>query len=167
MLCGSPTHDRAYPAHTGHSPDVVSMSGQRRRRWANIETALGECPVCAGYRALYKAKTQYLLTCEVSRYCLFALHGDIHNPVHDVIADTVTGQAGKVYLFNRSVSAHGRSMKRSITRPSSHPSRQTQTAMEAPGSVCRDVHSLTSRCTLPQWLTHIWWARARQAYKYV
>ena len=28
------------PANTGHSPNVVSMLGQRRRRWANIETAL-------------------------------------------------------------------------------------------------------------------------------
>ena len=32
-----------YPANTGHSPNVVSMLGQRRRRWANIETALGDC----------------------------------------------------------------------------------------------------------------------------
>ena len=36
------------PANTGHSPNAVSMLGQRRRRWANIETALGECPVFAG-----------------------------------------------------------------------------------------------------------------------
>ena len=32
----------------GHSPNAVSMLGQRRRRCANIETALGECPVFAG-----------------------------------------------------------------------------------------------------------------------
>ena len=37
-----------YPANTGHSPDAVSMLGQRRRRCANIETALDECPVFAG-----------------------------------------------------------------------------------------------------------------------
>ena len=36
------------PANTGHSPNAVSMLGQRRRRCANIETALGECPVFAG-----------------------------------------------------------------------------------------------------------------------
>ena len=30
------------------SGDVVSMLGQRRRRWANIETALGECPMFTG-----------------------------------------------------------------------------------------------------------------------
>ena len=36
------------PANTGHSPNAVSMLGQRRRRCANIETALGECPVLAG-----------------------------------------------------------------------------------------------------------------------
>ena len=35
-------------ANTGHSPDAVSMLDQRRRRWTNIETALGECPVFSG-----------------------------------------------------------------------------------------------------------------------
>ena len=30
------------PANTEQSPDVVSMAGQRQRRWANIETVLGE-----------------------------------------------------------------------------------------------------------------------------
>ena len=31
------------PPNTGHSPNAVSMVGQRRRRWANnIETAMGE-----------------------------------------------------------------------------------------------------------------------------
>ena len=29
------------------SPDAVSMTGQRRRLWVNIETALGECHVFA------------------------------------------------------------------------------------------------------------------------
>ena len=36
------------PANTEHLPNVVLMLGQRRRRWANIETAFGECPVFAG-----------------------------------------------------------------------------------------------------------------------
>ena len=36
------------PANTGHSPNVVSMLGQRRRRWANIETTLGEFSMFAG-----------------------------------------------------------------------------------------------------------------------
>ena len=31
------------PANTGHSPNAVLMLGQRRRRCANIETALGVC----------------------------------------------------------------------------------------------------------------------------
>ena len=31
--------------NTVQSPDDVSMSGQRRRQWVNIETALGECQV--------------------------------------------------------------------------------------------------------------------------
>ena len=36
------------PANTGHSPNAVSILGQCRRRWANIETALGGRPVFAG-----------------------------------------------------------------------------------------------------------------------
>ena len=36
------------PANTGHSHNAVSMLGQRRRRWTNIDTALGECPVFTG-----------------------------------------------------------------------------------------------------------------------
>ena len=38
----------SFPANTGHLPDAVSMLDQRRRRWANIETVLSECPVFAG-----------------------------------------------------------------------------------------------------------------------
>ena len=34
-------------AHTRPSPNADSMLGKRRRRWANIETALGECLVFA------------------------------------------------------------------------------------------------------------------------
>ena len=34
--------------NTVHSPDAVSVLGQRRRRWASIETELGEFPVFAG-----------------------------------------------------------------------------------------------------------------------
>ena len=32
-------------ADTGHSPNAFSMLGQSRRKWPNIETALGEYPV--------------------------------------------------------------------------------------------------------------------------
>ena len=35
------------PNNTSHSPDAVLMLGQRRRRWTNIETELGECLVFA------------------------------------------------------------------------------------------------------------------------
>ena len=41
-------HDSRFPANTGHSPRAVSMLAHRLRRWPNIETALGECPVFAG-----------------------------------------------------------------------------------------------------------------------
>ena len=36
------------PANTGHSPNAVLMLGQRRRRFANIETASGECQCLLG-----------------------------------------------------------------------------------------------------------------------
>ena len=36
------------PANTGLSPNDISMLVQRRKRWANIETALGEWPVFVG-----------------------------------------------------------------------------------------------------------------------
>ena len=38
----------SYPANTGHSPSAVLMLAHRLRRWPDIETALGECPVFAG-----------------------------------------------------------------------------------------------------------------------
>ena len=34
--------------NTGHSPNVVSIQGQRRRRWPYIEATLGECLLFAG-----------------------------------------------------------------------------------------------------------------------
>ena len=49
-LCGVVCNREQYgnPANTGYSPNAVSMLGQRRRRWANIETALGEFPMFDG-----------------------------------------------------------------------------------------------------------------------
>ena len=44
------------PENTEHSPNVVSMLGQRQRRWTNIETALGECSVFAGSVMLNQQK---------------------------------------------------------------------------------------------------------------
>ena len=43
-----PIEWRYIPANMGHSPNAVSMLGQRRRRWANIDTALGEFPMFLG-----------------------------------------------------------------------------------------------------------------------
>ena len=37
-----------FPANTGQPPNAVSMLAHRLRRWPNIETALGQCPVFAG-----------------------------------------------------------------------------------------------------------------------
>ena len=39
---GAKRHRIAVQANTGLSPNAVSMLGQRRRRWANIETVLGK-----------------------------------------------------------------------------------------------------------------------------
>ena len=39
----------AFPANMGHTPNVVSMLGQQRRQWPNIETALSECLVFVGW----------------------------------------------------------------------------------------------------------------------
>ena len=36
---------RAFPANSVHSPNAGLMLGQRRRRWSNIKTVLGECLV--------------------------------------------------------------------------------------------------------------------------
>ena len=51
-------HVDTTPANTGHSPNAVSMLGQRRRRWANIKTALGECPVFAETLAMVSQITR-------------------------------------------------------------------------------------------------------------
>ena len=47
---GGKCHPHAMPSLTkqGQSPNVVSMLDQRRIRWANIETVLGEWHVFAG-----------------------------------------------------------------------------------------------------------------------
>ena len=37
-----------FSANMRQSPNVVSLLGQRRRRWTNIEMTLGECLVFAG-----------------------------------------------------------------------------------------------------------------------
>ena len=44
----SETNRDNYPTNTWHSLNAVSMLAHRLRRWPNIETALGECPVFAG-----------------------------------------------------------------------------------------------------------------------
>ena len=43
----------------GHSPNAVSMLGQRQRRCANIETALGECPMAAGLLSYHVSRPQF------------------------------------------------------------------------------------------------------------
>ena len=47
-ICWTGAGDAVSPAKTAHSPNAVSMLGQRQRRWPNIETALGEQLVFAG-----------------------------------------------------------------------------------------------------------------------
>ena len=55
-----PSQGSHIPANTGHSPNVVSMLAHRLRRWPNIETALGECPVFPG---IYLALTIIIYFC--------------------------------------------------------------------------------------------------------
>ena len=43
---------RSQPANTGYSSNAVSMLGQRRRQWHNIETALNKYPVFAEHSDL-------------------------------------------------------------------------------------------------------------------
>ena len=52
------------PANTRHSPNAISMLGQRRGRWANIETALGECLVFAGKLKVKKRNLSFYPTNE-------------------------------------------------------------------------------------------------------
>ena len=47
-----PHSNAAARPNNGQSPNAVSMAGQRRIRWANIETVLG---VCWGAAAKYTA----------------------------------------------------------------------------------------------------------------
>ena len=53
------TISRIPSPNTRHSTNAVSMLGQRRRRWPNIETALGECPVsaCHSFNQQYTSHT--------------------------------------------------------------------------------------------------------------
>ena len=46
---GSVTIIMQQSENPAQSPNAVSMTGQRRRLWVNIETALGECHVFAKY----------------------------------------------------------------------------------------------------------------------
>ena len=47
------------PANTWHSPKAVSTLAHRLRRWPNIETALGECPVFAGMVIVIRIVNRY------------------------------------------------------------------------------------------------------------
>ena len=49
------------PANLGNSLNAVSILGQRRRRWADIETALGEYSVFAGMAFLNVAPPSLVL----------------------------------------------------------------------------------------------------------
>ena len=80
-LVHMPRSTRINPANTRHSPDAVSMLDQRRRRWASIETALGECLVLAGNchppsRQLQQPQnlSQYCCTYREESYCLSRLY---------------------------------------------------------------------------------------------
>ena len=75
----SPSQRYRILANTRHQPNVVPMLSQRRRWWHNIGTTLGRCLVFAGMHIglRCKAKRQYLLTIQVSRYDLLALQSSM------------------------------------------------------------------------------------------
>ena len=70
------------PENTRRLANVGTVLGQRRGRWANIVLTLAERLVLAGMRLL-----GCFNTCEVSRYCLSALHSSI---VPDAVVVTKT-----------------------------------------------------------------------------
>ena len=53
---------------TRHSSNDVSMLGQRRRRWTNIETASGECLIIAGLFIYLPSMQKYI--CVTWHYCM-------------------------------------------------------------------------------------------------
>ena len=57
--------------NTVQSPNAVSMTGQRRRRWVNIETALVECQVCnrPGDRLVLGQRRRRLIGIEPAMSC--------------------------------------------------------------------------------------------------
>ena len=64
---------KAIPANTRHWTNPGSILGRRRRWWANIEPTLVQYLVFSWNFLPCKAKRQYLITSQVSRYCLLAL----------------------------------------------------------------------------------------------
>ena len=51
------------PANTGHSCNIVSRFDQRLPRWANIETALGECLVFTDRRGRHLHSASLIVHC--------------------------------------------------------------------------------------------------------
>ena len=82
------------------------MLAHHLRCWPNIETALGERPMFAGCRPvaytpqnehppplcsmlspLQSLQRQYELTCKVSGYCIFTLHGSVRQPLYNMYSE--------------------------------------------------------------------------------
>ena len=84
----------SYPANTRGWADAGLMLGQRRRRWSNIQTALTQLFVFAVLPCVLSCKTkrQYLLTLQVSRYCLLALHSSIILQWYSIYTAAITTQ---------------------------------------------------------------------------
>ena len=82
---GLPLAQRRNPADTRRSMNVGITLVLCRRRWTNVKTALIQrlvpaldadhiYTICL-YTAPQTQKMQYLLACEVNRYCFLVLHG--------------------------------------------------------------------------------------------
>ena len=53
------------PANTIHSPNAALTLGQRRRRWSNVKTVLGECIVFAGMFVIeFQCRHSVMTSCQ-------------------------------------------------------------------------------------------------------
>ena len=74
------------PSKHGHSPNAVSMLAHRLRRWLNIETALGECPV-AGHVLINGSYYHAQLTFKMVACLLFQVSSSIHYTNHTSMSE--------------------------------------------------------------------------------
>ena len=58
VIDSGPTSNQHYKAYPSKQDTPTQLFGQRRRRWSNIESALGQCIVLTGIAHTVRAMTQ-------------------------------------------------------------------------------------------------------------